>query len=148
MDLPSNLPKELLMIIIFFLDRSSCFSLRCVSKFYKRLISINTKNDIMIDSIVNGHTDLYKWLMPKAKIYLLSSHLIKEHCKIAASLGHFEILKYIAKDNWDCMYCTDILAEAAGNGKIHIVKWLIHNGCRWNSLALNKAAENGQGCFG
>ena len=129
----SSLPLELTSIIVGFLDISSKFSLsRTCRKFTRFLLIENSLNNVIINSITNGYTEIFVWLINRRKD--LICHNSKYYCTEAAKSGSFDILKYIYANEllFDAVMirAPDVSCAASMNGHFDILKWLLQNKCR------------------
>jgi len=125
MTILGDLPKELFLIIVSFLDVSSKFALSRTSKFYVRIMKVHlTRNifnvmnryliiqsrhtnlqprivinmtSIHLNAICNGYENLTKWLITDPDKSRLSDTLMFTYCKQAARGGFIEIVKYLFK---------------------------------------------------
>jgi len=157
-----NLPKELLLLIIDFLDVSSLFALNHTCKNYlqNKTIKFNLVgvNIVRLNAAKNGYLTIFKWLMPLKPpsdtkiIHSLNCKYI--YTQIACENGHLDILKYLHENEYSewyeykcCNYVRHlniyVSSYAAENGHLNILKYLYENGCPWDGYTCASAAENG-----
>jgi len=164
-DLMLVLPHELLSSILDFLDVSSIFSLSATCKNYANCKMIcerfnsNSLTTICLDTIINGHIDLFKWLVSPDKIKCSSDHETtifvenaimhrqlsileylcgngclldkKQYCKNAVEYNHLKILKYLHEH--ECPFEeTTLCLTAASAGSLEIIQYLREKGYVWN----------------
>ena len=145
------LPRELMLLVMDLMNLGSVFSL---SRVCKSLLIVGHKmyktfpdiHNILIDTIRNNHSDLFKWLTPDTNLTL--PRAVREYHEQAAHSGSLEILKYLQTQTqfrggnecfwsaWSCYY-------AAQNDHLEILKYLHENGCRWDTCVCAYAVENG-----
>jgi len=135
------LPRELLTLILDFLDMGSRGSLCIVSKslLIKIRPYINNKT-VSTDTVANGHIGLIKWFVSNG--YTSWFHSTRIYCTIAAKYGQKEMLQWLHDNgySWDhrAFEC------AAENGHLDIMKYLYENRCyRAGDVPLINAATNG-----
>lgn len=144
------IPNELLSLILQFLDISSIFSLRSVSKKYKLnnvihshlkgIQSIQSIRCIHLDAISNGHLDLFKWFVDKNEV---TPEMATDEAYLRSAIenNHLHILQYLHTNGcfWNSS-SPDYFDLAVGNGHIEIVKYLYENGCKWSIWSSYLAA--------
>jgi len=144
----STIPHELLMLIVDLLSIGTAFSLSRVntsllSAVYKGCQDFFVIHDIRIDTICNGDTNLFKWLVPD--VSLLQSEHVYKYCQQTADSGNLVILQYLhtnfPKNNW--YWHTHICNYAAKNGHLEVLQYLHENGCPWDENTYYYAAKNG-----
>lgn len=64
-------------------------------------------------------------------------------CNLAAEYGHLDALKWLVDNKFDKYLTVDTFMEAAGNGDLEVLKWLLSKGCPWNETTCIIAAGNG-----
>ena len=117
MDLLTNLPEDLIIVIVGTLYRTSKVSVIVFAHISKSCYEISKK--CAIQNKINRSL----------------------HCHEIAAEGSLEVLKWARsngcdRDSYTCAY-------AAGNGHLEILKWARSSGCEWNSLTCAWAAQNG-----
>ena len=172
------LPRELMLLVMDLMNLGSVFSL---SRVCKSLLIVGHKmyktfpdiHNILIDTIRNNHSDLFKWLTPDTNLTL--PRAVREYHEQAAHSGSLEILKYLQTQTqfrggnecfwsaWSCYYAAqndhleilkylhengypwniDACYHAAMKGHLDILKYLHENGCRWDTCVCAYAVENG-----
>ena len=149
-----HIPKELVLLIVSFLDTSSKFSLKFITKYFAiMLCSLRIKEDIIIDAVSNGYTDTVRWLMSEddcgyCDVVSKGYFKFKNIFVAAIQSGCLEIVEWLYdthKNEYSLGY--SYYEEAASNGKFEILKWLrtkfCENVCPWNTQTCYGAAENG-----
>ena len=122
------LPKELLLLTTSLLNKSSIFSLGVTCKFYRLLVThhsidlIDSLDDIVVDSISNGHIDMLKWLINPQDVIDKQNRI--KYCEIAAESGNIDMLKYLGTNDPTVFGLVRIMAGAVNNGQLDVVKWL------------------------
>lgn len=137
----SIIPRELLQIILSYLDISSKFSLGHTSSLYSeyrildapiynpqkirtnhmiRMDRINNMDSIIADAITCGHTYLFIWMMSGRKCFP------EDYFHKAVKANSFLILKWLNMNgcSWERNTCGSL---AAKNGNLDILIWLIEN---------------------
>jgi len=138
------LPRELLSLVLEFLNVSTIFSLSRSSKGYlnhKVISDCLTKVDmdmIRLDSASNGHLDLLLWLVVDIKI---NNWYNERYISEIVSKGHLAIIKYLHKNG--CYISKYIGSHAAEHGHLAIIKYLHENGFKWDYWYCSDAARNG-----
>ena len=92
------LPVELFLLTISFLDISTKSSLKYVIKSNHLSKHLHTNQEyhiILSNAISEGHTELFKWLIPNKQF--ITAFLTHGYCDIAAKHGQLDILKYLVE---------------------------------------------------
>lgn len=137
-----NIPRELLALIISFLDKASMFMLSATSKSLQRVVCSEWKpacpeyflHDILCDAASNGYINVFRWLVPKPEQHMPFMYITQ----CAAINDHIEIIKYIHEGN--SFYKDNIMDYAVAGGQLSTVKWLLENGFTWDEWACIYAA--------
>jgi len=123
-----NLPQELILLIVEFLDVSSRFAFGCITRRFTSYLNVkDSRLSVCNDAISNKYNDLVKWLIPDGYCEKLpdtimisseSTHeyeyvidhrscffvkcmptdLIRRLCVTAANACNFDVLKYLCND--------------------------------------------------
>ena len=140
-DLLLLIPRELLKLILDFSDISTIFSLSRTSNKYLNLISSDTNiKTVRLDSVSNGHCDLFKWLVTNVRY---DSTSFVEH---AVKNGRLEILKYLngTRNRNSCDYLFHYACrDAAANGHLDVLRYLREHFCLWDEYTYLGAAKGG-----
>ena len=72
-----------------------------------------------------GHLELLKWLIES-----LGRPMKPILCAKAATGGHLEVLKWLRGKG--CNWTEKVLENATDNANLHIMRYAIENGCKWN----------------
>jgi len=143
-DLLSYIPSELLDMIISFLTVSSRFFLFQTTKRYVRYKEVYERIDypyfknrslypkerehiIINDIIINRHTRLFKWIVPRSDIQDRSRftiHQLDTYIETAAEKGSFGIVKYIHGYKLKYSDYHTLSVSAASGGHLNIFIWL------------------------
>jgi hypothetical protein len=84
-----------------------------------------------------GHLDLLKWAIQNG-----APHESSKVSGTAARRGHFEVVKWYSETygwEWDDTTCF----EAAGIGRLDILKWAREHGAPWGVMTCSRAALGG-----
>ena len=164
-DIISNLPTELIFLIMSFLSVSSRVMLMIVSRRYLTcnkvyeeinfpLVSWNCnrfyrrgpytpkerRHIIITDIVCRGYTDLFK-RFDLSRFYDTD---LEEYCKKAAELNSFDILIHAYRDDLSDSTKRSILISAVRGGHYDIIRWLRTKGCPWDNGACCAAVECGR----
>ena len=134
-----------------------------ISKFkkYEDLIQIlsNNKNDYSweiaskngyLDLVIFLHKNNYFWkekieegsfLTKNYKCYFRKIFFNGSTMKYASENGHLHIVKYLIENG--CILDVRAIDRASENGHLHVVKFLHENGAPWDEYACRSAAGNG-----
>src|SRR5580693_1986949 len=117
MDLLTNLPEDLIIVIVGTLYRTSKVSVIVLAHVSKSCYEISKK--CAIQNKINRSL----------------------HCHEIAAEGSLEVLKW-ARSN-SCDWNSNTCAYAAKNGHLEVLKWARSNGCDWDYRTCHWAAKNG-----
>src|SRR6202140_4519305 len=125
-----GIPRDVLILILSYMNPCSLFAMTNVSKFYHSIIKCDyNRRIIIIDAISNKYTKLFKWITNgkfNVNYYNIYHHEAAKSCS-------FEILKYIHVNNssytLNKSLLIDVIDRIEDIEQIEILKWAIKNGC-------------------
>jgi hypothetical protein len=148
-----DLPTELVLLIVSFLDNASRASFGYASKQclqYKiadtQLFTVKDKRLIVLDAITNDYTNLLELHLPSSdqdKKYIIEKNKVQFY-NIAVSSGSLQVLILMQK-YYDVSIRTndDILQQAIRYDRIEIIKWFRESNSTPYEFACTCAAECG-----
>jgi len=141
------IPRDILSIVVSFLNVSSVFAMGFVYGSVKGFRHPTKMSELIIDSIDETPSNMFYWLSS------LNATLCYDDtfscCKKAANVGNLKIVKsmFLALKQFEfgtgLVHSGDIFVEAVNGGHLNVMQWLRDTGCRWNVLACEAAAKKG-----
>jgi len=163
MDYLQCIPTELIQLVVSLLDVSSRFVLNTTSyKFQKftliydkidfplfmnrRLFPRERMNVVLDNVIVNNYCSLFKWLLPDEYMKFISSNYKQKYLETSSKSDSVDIFKYVCKyeDVSSNMNGHILISNAAFNGNLDLLKWLIENRCIPRTFVCSNAAKAGR----
>ncbi len=124
-----ELPKEILIVISTFLDKSSKISFLFSCSYFLKNVKIKKipKHLLMKQIVDDNHFSLLTWAKNLGCGF---DTILNDYCKIAAKNDNFEMLKWL-KEN-ECPWNANTCSFAAYVGNFEMLKWLKENDCPWD----------------
>ena len=110
---------------------------KSIIQYYMSLDSIYKNETAVVNSAAEGgQLELFQWLLDSGFKHSTSLYFLACHN------GQLEIIKCARKRGleWDTSYLP---SDAARAGHLHVLQWLLANGCEWNIYVMSDAASNG-----
>ena len=91
---------------------------------------------ILPSACEGGHMEIIRWLRSEGCPWN------QRACYYPARGGHLEVLKWLRTLDPPCPW-DGVCSSAAGEGQLHVLKYLFENGCPWDDEICSSAAETG-----
>lgn len=142
--LPPDLQRH---FVVTYLSPADAAIFRCSSKHAYSLVPrkywYRARKQLYENASSHGHLALLKWLNEAQKITIPFRIIESQHCDVAASGGHRDVIEWLISKNSAKLSATTLMNCASG-GHVELFDWLVEvHKCKPDVLAYASAARSG-----